>query len=234
MEKQRRYLTLAAARRECRLCEPLGLTNPSVPVGGRYDAAGHIGAWTRWQGNLDAEVMVIGQDWGGIEYFIDRQGLEQDNNPTNKMLCALLSSVGIRIELPRQSQHHTLFFTNSILCLRPGRLTGPVKARWFKNCSETFLRQQIELVDPRVIVTPGYMAYQSVLRAYDIPRRRRMRDAVKDTVYLPKGNCLVPVYHPGKNGTRSRSIDDQKMDWQRVKVALNPRRTVPSTENRAF
>jgi hypothetical protein len=47
-----------------------------------------------------------------------------------------------------------------------------------------------------------------------------MRDAVKDVVQLPGRNLLVPVYHPGNNGTRSRSFEEQKLDWQRVGQAL--------------
>jgi DNA polymerase len=33
-----------------------------------YDNQGHIGPWTQWQGNLNAELMIVGQDWGGTEY----------------------------------------------------------------------------------------------------------------------------------------------------------------------
>jgi hypothetical protein len=39
-------------------------------------------------------------------------------------------------------------------------------------------------------------------------------------VVLPLGNVLVPVYHPGNNGTLSRSYEEQKNDWLRVRKAL--------------
>jgi hypothetical protein len=38
---------------------------------------------------------------------------------------------------------------------------------------------------------------------------------------LAGGSLLIPVYHPGNNGTRSRSFENQKADWQRVKLALD-------------
>jgi DNA polymerase len=219
--KQERYSELVEKRKQCRLCESLGLTNPSVCVDGAYDNTGHIGPWTQWQGNLDAKLMVIAQDWGGKEYYVEHKGLEEDINITNRRICELLASVGVNIELPRKPQsERPLFFTNSVLCLRPGRLTGPIKSRWFDNCSREFLRPQVELVNPRVIVTLGLKAYRSLLMAYEMPHKTLMREAVQETVRLPGGQMLVPVYHPGNNGTRSRSFENQKSDWQRVKRAI--------------
>jgi len=76
-------------------------------------------------------------------------------------------------------------------------------------------------VNPKVIATLGYMAYAALLNAYGIRPRERMREAVRDTLLLPGGNALVPVYHPGNNGSRSRSFEHQKADWQRVRQALD-------------
>ena len=36
-----------------------------------------IGPWSLWQGNLDAEIMVIGQDWGDKNYFTKNKGHDQ-------------------------------------------------------------------------------------------------------------------------------------------------------------
>jgi uracil-DNA glycosylase family 4 len=221
MDKQLRYTELVAKRRECRLCESHDLTNPSACQNGAYDVSGHIGPWTQWQGNLNADLMVIAQDWGGVEYFIEHKGLEEDTNTTNRRTCDLLSSIGISIQLPRQSRNSSLFFTNSVLCLRPGRLTGPIKSRWFTNCSTNFLRPQVELVNPKVVVTLGHMAYRALLKAYSLRPKPRMREAVQEIVRLPGGNLLVPVFHPGNNGTRSRSFENQKADWQRVRLAMD-------------
>jgi hypothetical protein len=48
-----------------------------------------------------------------------------------------------------------------------------------------------------------------------------MEDAVQEVIPLPEGNLLVPLYHPGTLGTLSRSIEKQKMDWRRVRTALD-------------
>jgi|SRR6516162_7134389 len=59
---QLRYEELVAQRKACRACASCGLINPSVHLKGAYDAD-EIGPFTRWCGDLDAELMVIGQDW---------------------------------------------------------------------------------------------------------------------------------------------------------------------------
>lgn len=221
-QKQIAYSRLIEQRKECRLCCDLGLTNPNACSRDIDDQMGHIGAWTQWQGNLDANLMVVGQDWGGTDYYNEHHGQDEDTNPTNKRLRDLLASIGIHIGLPRQQpQGDVLFFTNAILCLRPGRLTGTIKPHWFNNCSKQFLRPQVELVNPKVVVTLGYLAYRSLVKAHDLPPQRRMREAVKQVVPLPRGALLVPVYHPGNNGTRSRTFEEQKLDWQRVRGALD-------------
>lgn len=55
------YAELVAARKGCRLCSAIGLTNPCLVDGGRFDSE-HIGPWSRWQGSLAADLMIVGQD----------------------------------------------------------------------------------------------------------------------------------------------------------------------------
>jgi uracil-DNA glycosylase family 4 len=223
--KQSQYQTLVNDRQACRACAAIGLTNPSECAGGIYDNLDHIGPWTQWQNNLDADLMVIGQDWGGVEYYLENEGIEQDDNETNKRLVELLDAIDIKINLPvHTSGNRPLYFTNSALCLRPGRLTGPINSKWFSNCGPTFLRRQIELVSPTVIVTLGYQAYRAVFESFGLKPALRMGDAVThDLETVGLGSVVVPVFHCGKNGQRSRSLRDQKEDWKRVQQALQDR-----------
>ena len=221
MNKTVAYQQLVARRKACSACVPLGMTNPSVCAGGQYDT-NEIGPWTQWHGSLNADLMVVGQDWGGREYFIDEKGVETDDNDTNSNLQILLASVGYKIALPWEPQKPAgLFFTNAVLCLKPGRLTGSVKARCFRNCGVEFLKPQIELIQPKVVVTLGLLAYKAVMRAYNRRPRATMRDAVQTTERLGP-STLVPVYHCGYYGTLSRSLDEQQKDWQRVEAVLSP------------
>jgi hypothetical protein len=73
------YEQLVACRKHCHACK--GMINPSEVDGGRFDSA-QIGPWSRWQGNLLADLMVVGQDWGDEGYFRQGKGWDRRVLPT--------------------------------------------------------------------------------------------------------------------------------------------------------
>jgi hypothetical protein len=44
---------------------------------------------------LDAELMIIGQDWGGEDLYVTYQGIGNDENATNKTIRDLLDCLAI-------------------------------------------------------------------------------------------------------------------------------------------
>jgi DNA polymerase len=213
------YNELVAARKACRRC--LDLRNPSEFEEGRYDSD-HVGPWSRWQGNLDASLMVVGQDWGDTRYFALNNGLEKPGNPTNRILAELLRSAGVDIGPPGHSHGADVaFFTNAVLCLKEGGLQAKVRREWFQNC-RPFLRRQIEIVRPRAAVGLGQLAFESILAAYDI-KPPAFRAAVEDDqgTVLPMGSRLFAVYHCGARILNThRPLSAQLRDWQRIGRAL--------------
>src|SRR2546430_543392 len=94
-----------------RVAYVLKLTNPSEIDNGRFDSD-HIGPWTRWQGNLSADLVVVGQDWGDTSYFRRVRGWDTDErNPTDRTLMKLLRSIGVVIDPPGTETRTQVFFT---------------------------------------------------------------------------------------------------------------------------
>ena len=163
MDRVAAYRALVKARKECGACSP-DLKNPAGIEAGAFDSD-HIGPWSRWQGNLNATLLVIGQDWADKKTFLGCKGLDDARNPTNKILIRLLASVGIKIDPDNDGGREPVFLTNAILCLKDGSQGGmqaAVKPEWFRNCGERFLKPTIALIHPRVVVTLGEHAYRSV------------------------------------------------------------------------
>jgi DNA polymerase len=217
--KKQAYEVLVTDRKACRRCA--GLENPAVVEGGQYDSA-HIGPWSRWQGNLAARLMIVGQDWGDTRYFRQYAGREGPRNPTNENLRKLVQSIGIDISPPEHRQESgVVFLTNAILCLKAGGLQGPVKRDWFRNCYG-FLRAEIALIRPAVVVGLGQLAYESVLNAFGIPPAA-FRAAVEapEGIRLPTGAIALAVYHCGSRILNThRGFAAQLQDWRRVAAAL--------------
>ena len=105
-------------RKQCSQCT--GLTNPSLCEGGVFDSDS-IGSWSDWQGNLNAPVMLIGQDWGDVAWFVREKGRPTHTSRTNTTLLKLFDSIGLDIKLPKDTiRPGSLFFTNAILYLKQG------------------------------------------------------------------------------------------------------------------
>jgi DNA polymerase len=221
MMKAITYAQLVADRKACHLCP--GLRNPGDVEGGRFDSE-HVGAWSLWQGNLDASLMVVGQDWGDTSYFVEGEGGEGPRNPTNLALVELVGIAGILIGRPgSESGRDVAFFTNAILCLKDaqGGLQGKVKQSWFANCAN-FLRRQIKIIHPLVVVGLGERAYRTILRGFamECDSFRSEVDAA-DGRLLPNGSRAFAVYHCGariRNTHRPMAV--QREDWKRLRQFL--------------
>ena len=215
------YAQLVRERKECTLCRELGLHNPAVPKLERFDSD-EIGPWTRWLGDRNARLMIVGQDWGDVTYFQNNEGFDDccTNNPTNRNLQDLLHGIGLPVSSgPQRSSG--VFLTNAVLCLKEGGLQAEVEEKAFKNCRE-FLRRQIEVISPAVVVTLGKRAYGAVVSAFGRPREPTFRAAVeRENIELFSDCRLVPVYHCGRKSTNmNRDIRQQRHDWARVERAL--------------
>jgi uracil-DNA glycosylase len=226
-DKQQLYSSLVQQRKKCKACGGV-LINPADCNGDLYDSF-QIGPWSRWQGNLQAKLMVVGQDWGDTNYFLKWEGFDDPNNPTNVNLTKLLNSIGINIKsITGADQGGDIFLTNAILCLKQNGLQGDVVGAWFENCGKNFLKPTIEIVKPKVLVALGEWPYKTILQAYDIryvrPQTYRM---IVEQVgkaggrKLPGGALLFPVYHCGRRGVnQNRNWSDQLNDWKLIQQAL--------------
>lgn len=222
MSKAERYQVLVQSRKACHNCS--GLTNPTDCANGAFDS-NHIGPWSRWQGNLNAKLMIVGQDWGDTAYFLNNAGVESPKNPTNYNLVRLLASIGVKIDpLPKFSAFEgQVFLTNAILCLKEGGLQGNVKSEWFDNCGSKHLQPTIALVNPKVLISLGKKVYDVLQELYDFPRVQ-FRDAVncESGIMLTSGTHYFPMYHCGSRIINThRKFEQQVADWARVKIALN-------------
>ena len=220
MSKVDKYRELVGKRKLCSKCR--GLYNPHCINGGKWDSE-EIGPWSLWQGNLDAEVLVVGQDWGDISYFTKWRGRDEPfNNPTNENLQELLKIIGIEIRKPLEPQDNIVFFTNVILCLKDGGLQGTVKNEWFKNCSQAFFLPLIDIISPKVIVSLGKKVSESIFDLYGVSYSKNIvfSKTLKNAPYqLSNSTVLFPVYHCGARGVNiNRPMLKQKQDWSKINI----------------
>lgn len=225
MEKDREYKALVDKRQKEKFFPDEGLFNPFEIENGKFDC-NEIGAWSRWHNDLDAKIMLIGQDWGDRKYFVNNEGRDVDDNPTCKYLKLLFKEIGYdlgtaRPDIPFQKG---LFFTNAILGIKTleGGMSAPVFQKWVKHSTENFTLPLIEIIQPKVIVTLGKQAYRALRLGFsaELPDDK-MGALVEQHFEISEHKTVVfPRYHCGGLGLANRNFDKQKLDWQRIKEVL--------------
>ena len=127
-------------------------------------------------GNPDGRVMVVGEAPGANE---DRTGLPFVG-AAGKMLDLLLATINL-------SREESVYICNVIKCRPPGNRNP--RPDEIAACAP-FLRQQIMLVQPEVILAVGAFAAQ-LLSGQEQPLGK-----LRGEVYAYEGTPLVVTYHP--------------------------------------
>jgi uracil-DNA glycosylase len=125
-------------------------------------------------GDANADIMFIGE---GPGYQEDRQG-KPFVGPAGRFLDELLASIGLKRE--------QVFITNMVKC-RPPQNRDPQPSEMLA-CSK-YLNRQIELINPKLIVTLGRFSLGKFFPGESISRARgKAREK--------EGRFIYPIMHP--------------------------------------
>jgi uracil-DNA glycosylase len=154
-------------------------------------------------GNPTADLMFIGEAPGFHE---DKQG-EPFVGAAGQLLTTLLAEIGLRRD--------DVMIVNVLKCRPPGN-RDPLPDE-IESCTP-YLREQIRLVDPRIIMTLGNFATRYILeRPGGITRVRGERFHVE-------GRIVIPTFHPAAilrgGGAASKQMEAVRQDFQMVKELL--------------
>jgi DNA polymerase len=202
---------------------PNGLLNPSQIEGGRFDSK-HLGPWSQWQSDLHADAVIVGQDWGDNAYFLENKGMDSDKEQTCKNLRAMTLGAGWTIGTPQSPIPQRLFFTNAVLGIREkdGK-SAATPAVWIDD-SLPFLIRLLRIIQPRIVVSLGTIAYracrlamQGKERAIQIPMDAVLRQVRHlNPILRPGSPDWFAFYHCGPLGLVNRSRELQLQDWEQL------------------
>lgn len=149
-------------------------------------------------GNPDADWLIIGEAPGADE---DKQG-----EPFVGRAGQLLNSMFLAMGLKREQ----VFIANILKC-RPPNNRDP-KPEEVVAC-ESYLRQQIELINPRIILAVGRIAAQNLLKVDTPIGKMRGNQYQYPDSELP----VIVTYHPAY---LLRSPREKRKVWEDLKVAM--------------
>lgn len=168
----------------------------------RYDFRELVSPYTRTAGNVDAEVMLVLQDWASHEALsgvfnpeLARYG-HDPRRITNKRLKDLLRRhLGLRLE--------DTYTTNLFPFIKPGGMSASIPASDLRRAAREFARPEVEIVRPLIVVALG-SATARALSSVGVanigvwhPAARKSADEM-DTVWGDLAEKLVRARHQNR------------------------------------
>lgn len=246
MTKQERYARLLSSVRQA--YSPFIPEVRDAPLGLYWcEECKEINLWTYWQGRgcLDADILLVGQDWGCPwddsagetmeQISLANRNLPYDylhNNPsiTDERLILLFREIGLEVRRPCPG----VFFTNFILGYRNKGLSGGYQKAWAEH-DQAYFRELANIVEPKVILCLARVTFEGVLSAFDIrlhPKIGNYNSFIESSrnpvrVKLDNGAYIhiFALAHCGALGTLNRNrgkkkpediLEYQKQDWKRI------------------
>lgn len=132
------------------------------------------------EGNPDSRIMLIAQAPGGTEDAVGRMFV----GPSGKVLDELLAAARV--------ERDEIYMTNLVKCRLP-KNRRPTEDE-IKACSR-FLRREIEIVKPEVLVPLGYVASKFILKEYGVNIPENFREVYGKLLWTGELK-IYPLRHP--------------------------------------
>ncbi|MCB9790401.1 hypothetical protein H6764_00030 [Candidatus Nomurabacteria bacterium] len=196
--------------------------------------------WFDWARRLDADVMIIGQDWGPyieLKKVIDQYEIEKSlsgfdyddfllrtaNSRTEKLIFRILQKTYLE-KYSRQMPAQLLsefIFTIAVMFTRQGKhfrgseYFDPTQS--IEN-SYQYLSRQIEIVQPLVVIPLGGLALKIVNEYFNLGfGEKTVTQIIQDTEptgYIESDSTsIIPCFHPAAHISPDKQAKQWKVLW---------------------
>jgi restriction system protein len=180
----------------------------------------HVSPYTKTAGNVDADVMVMLQDWASDKEL--RRPIDEDARvlgytrdfPTNRNLSNLLAATfGLGLK--------NVYATNLFPFIKPGSMSSAIRQSDLVRAAEKFAIPQIRIVSPRLVICLGVVTFNALEKASQRPVSARMSAAIANPFDIGSARVWCQA-HTGILGTNNRNrggVDRVSKDWLTMKLA---------------
>jgi hypothetical protein len=215
------YRALVEARKACRICveRSPGRVRSCAEFSFDPEVASH---WEQWLGHREPKILVVGQDFGNVEYFVRHRGRDDPRNKTNENLRELLAAAGINVTNPPDPDREApVFMTNSILCIKEGKMSASILSSWVASCTERHLLPLLRHLGPPVVVGMGSCGWRAVRQAFALRDAPARISQAAGCCWIAADRTLVfAVGHCGPLGIINRPWRQQIADWRSIGEAV--------------
>ena len=213
MNKLERLKELGRHRREH---VPRGCKGIGEYHGGAYECD-FVSPYTKSAQKLDADIMLVLQDWASDEYFHKRVDPDpvliakghDPTRPTNKNLKKLLQRhFGIQLE--------QTYATNIFPFIKPGAMSARVPDA-VAEAAKTYTVREIELVEPKLVVCLGRVVTDAIRNALGLTPVASLEEAIAKSPFRSgdMGDTVFwAQFHPSR--APEGGADRVSHEWQRM------------------
>lgn len=167
------------------------------------------------EGNLETKVMFIGE---GPGFHEDQQG-RPFVGQAGKLLEKLLDSIGLKRED---------VFIGNVVKHRPPENRDPLPEE-IEACA-FWLDQQIDIIDPKVIVTLGRFSMAKFIPGVTISR---IHGQARFVDWKGKKKIVIPMYHPAAALRAGAVMEELKKDFLKITQFIkDPEPLLPKIEEK--
>jgi len=172
------------------------------------------------EGNVKTKLMLIAQAPGENEDKVGRMFI----GPSGKVLDKLL----VEADIDRKK----IYMTNLIKCMLPGYRKP--KQDEIEACSK-YLDEEIELINPKLIVTLGYYATKYILKKYtaQLPLKSEFYK-VYGRFFRAEDRKILPLQHPAALLYNSSSKEEVVKNYRKVRILLTDCKWYPVCPMKRF
>ncbi len=217
------FEALIAARKACRICveRSPGKIRSCAEFDFDPDVVSH---WEQWLGHRNPKLLVVGQDFGNVGYFVRCRGRDEPNNKTNENLYRLLTAAGLSVRHPSQRDVFAPGFSDQLHFVHQRRrnefahsvelggrlLRAASAAAHFISRSR---RSSSAWGMPDGARCDGYSRCRM--------RRRQISRAAGSDWFGGDDTRVFAVGHCGPLGLINRPWPQQLSDWRRIGMAVS-------------
>lgn len=188
--------------------------------------------WTDWFNRTNSKIMIIGQDWGTYsemnifrnKYLSNKTPenwskiIEDEKSLTKKLLSKYLIDSAKEYNITIDSNFISkIYITNAIMCARKGtnyRSENIKLKECTLNCS-TYLKEQINIIQPQIILTLGYYPLLSLSKIYNFQISNTLKDSINSLETIKIDNLIIiPLYHPAAQISKDEQLKQYRKVWQ--------------------
>ena len=166
-------------------------------------------------GDTRAHVMVVGLAPGA--HGSNRTGRQFTGDASGGFLFPALHKAGFANQALSESRGDGLILTNMYItasgrCAPPDNKPTPEE---LNNC-QPFLERELEIIQPKVIVCLGKIAFDRILKIFAV---RGLKFAHGAAYELMTGQWLLCSYHPSQQNTSTKKLTVKMFDaiWEKAR-----------------